>query len=402
MSTSAPPAANIVDVLVIGAGPAGSAAALTLARAGVNVRMVDRARFPREKLCGDTVNPGTLALLDRLGPGAQLRERAHAITGMVVTGPGGAAIHADYPDGLKGAAVTRRELDLLLVEAATRAGARFDAGVMVRAPLVGERNRLAGVRVAAGSADHDIYAKVVIAADGRHSRLAFHLGLARYAAAPKRWAFGAYYIGVDGMSTRGEMHLRTDGYVGLAPLAGGVTNVCVVRELQTAFRAHRMDAEQVVQAAIDGDPQLRDRFTRAQQVSEVVSLGPLAVDAKAAGYPGLLLAGDAAGFVDPMTGDGLRFAIRGGELAAEAAMRELETGRPAHQELAAARQREFGAKWRVNRSLRWLTTSPRALSVAAAIAPRWRGPFERLIGIAGDCGIASEPADHKAPAPQSA
>ena len=130
---------RIVDVLVIGAGPAGSAAALTLTRAGVTVRVVDRARFPREKLCGDTVNPGTLALLDRLGPGALVRARAQAITGMLVTGPGRAAIGADYPDGLKGAAITRRELDLLLIEAATRAGARFDAGVMVRAPLVGEK-----------------------------------------------------------------------------------------------------------------------------------------------------------------------------------------------------------------------------------------------------------------------
>jgi len=193
---------------------------------------------------------------------------------------------------------------------------------------------------------------------------------------------------VDGMSSRGEMHLRADGYIGLAPLGGGVTNVCVVRELHTAFRAHRVDAEQIVAAAIADDAWLRDRFAQARQVSEVVSLGPLGIDAKAAGYPGLLLAGDAAGFIDPMTGDGLRFAVRGGQLAAAAALRELETGQSSHHELAAARQREFGAKWRVNRGLRWLTARPRALGVATAVAGRWNGPVARLVGVAGDCALA--------------
>ena len=76
--------------------------------------------------------------------------------------------------------------------------------------------------------------------------------------------------------------------------------------------------------------------------------------------PGLLLAGDAAGFVDPMTGDGLRFALRGGELAAHAALDELASGRPAFARLAALRRREFSTKWRINRALRVMVGSPRA------------------------------------------
>ena len=138
------------DVLIIGAGPAGASAAIALAQAGLRVRVVDRARFPREKLCGDTLNPGTLSILDRLGVGSGVREKALAISGMTVTGPGGVSVSSDYGDGLQGGAITRRELDLMLIEAAARAGARVDAGVMVRAPLVGEQ-RLTGVRVAAGA-----------------------------------------------------------------------------------------------------------------------------------------------------------------------------------------------------------------------------------------------------------
>jgi geranylgeranyl reductase family protein len=377
------------DVLVVGAGPAGSIAALILARAGVKVRLVDRARFPRDKLCGDTLNPGSLAILDRLGIAMPVRRRALAITGMDITGPGGARISADYPQGHPGASMTRRELDVLLVEAAAAAGATFEAGVMVRAPLITtDTSRIIGVRIAGSGEDHDLRARVVIAADGRHSRIAFGMGLACYADAPKRWAFGAYFVNVAGMSSHGEMHIRPDGYIGIAPLPGGVANVCVVRELKNVFRAQRIQSDRIVDAAVRSDPVLRERFARARQVSEVTSLGPLAVDCRSAGYPGLLLAGDAAGFIDPMTGDGMRFALRGGELAAEAALRELATGAPACDDLQVARAREFAQKWRINRGLRALVASPRALDVAARVAKGWNAPVRMLVRVAGDVNVA--------------
>ena len=117
-------------------------------------------------------------------------------------------------------------------------------------------------------------------------------------------------------------------------------------------------------------------------------LGPLAVDAQGSGWPGLLLAGDAAGFVDPMTGDGLRFAIRGGMLAADAAMREVATGAAQHAALDRRRRREFAGKWRVNRALRALVGSPSGVALAARVAQYWDLPIRSLVAIAGDVALA--------------
>ena len=94
------------DVLIVGAGPAGTIAGLVLARAGVRVQLLDRAEFPRDKLCGDTINPGALSILDRLGLGTAVRRRSIPVTGMTVTGPGGSSVSADYGT-LCGAAIVR-------------------------------------------------------------------------------------------------------------------------------------------------------------------------------------------------------------------------------------------------------------------------------------------------------
>ena len=379
-------AAGHADALVIGAGPAGSVAALTLARAGVRVRLIDRATFPRDKLCGDTLNPGSLSILDRLGIGAAVRACALPITGMTVTGPG-AEVSADYPDGLRGMSLTRRCLDQLLLDAAVAAGASVDTGVAVSDPVM-DGDRVAGVRLAGRRQQGELRAPIVIAADGRGSRVASKVKLASYARSPRRWAFGAYFSHVARMSPRGEMHIRRGSYIGVAPLPGGLTNVSVVLDDRGGLPIPRTEQQAIVRRTVEGDAVLRDRFAFATQVSPVTVLGPLAVNARAAGCPGLLLAGDAAGFVDPMTGDGLRFALRGGELAAHAALEELSSGQPAFEQLDARRRREFSMKWRINRALRLMVGSPRALGLAAFASTWWSSPVEYLIELAGDVQLA--------------
>jgi flavin-dependent dehydrogenase len=285
--------------------------------------------------------------------------------------------------------LTRRRLDQLLLNAAADAGVCVETGVGVREPIV-EQGGVVGVRLACRGSEV-LRARVVIAADGRGSRLAGRVNLSSYASAPRRWAFGAYFANVTRMTARGEMHIRRGAYIGVAPLPGGLTNVSLVLDglhPGEPGRDARAEQQTIVRRALAADAVLRDRFAAATQVSPVTVLGPLAVNARAVGCPGLLLAGDAAGFVDPMTGDGLRFALRGGELAAQAALDELASGRPAYTKLAALRRDEFSTKWRINRGLRMMVGSPGAVGLAALISNWWSGPVEYLIHLAGDVGLA--------------
>ena len=373
----------MTDVLIAGAGPAGAIAALVLARAGARVMIVDRARFPRDKLCGDTVNPGAFAVLKRLGLG-EVVEGGLEIEGMLVTGDARVQVRATYGDGQTGRALSRRILDARLLEAAARAGAEVLEGVLAEAPDVDADGTVRGLLLKSKTSRTRSLAQVTIAADGAHSRLARALRLTRTPSAPRRWAVGALFHDVQGVSTVGEMHVRSDRYIGVAPLPGAITNGCVV----SADREF-LKCRDVLLSVLRRDRATASRFAHARLLAPPVTLGPLAADATAAGAPGLLLAGDAAGFIDPMTGDGLRFAFRGAELAAAAALRVLEEGwKDAHVRLAIDRAREFGPKWRFNRVLRRVVASPLAVRAAAAGAHLSPGLLRHAIRYAGDVGVA--------------
>jgi flavin-dependent dehydrogenase len=381
------------DVVIAGAGPAGSVAATVLARAGARVALIDRARFPRHKLCGDTLNPGVLTILRRLELASVAELCGLPIAGMILTGEDGATVEGRYPDGLVARAIRRSDFDWALVREAAAAGANVLDGTVVIDPIVdngGPRPSVAGLRVRATSgAERDVRGAVTIGADGRRSRIAFGLGLSRHPVRPRRWAVGVYAARVDGMSQFGEMHVRRGCYLGVAPLPNGLTNVCLVKSAAPAD-ADLRDPLGAVKKALAGDRVLRERFARARFVAAPTVVGPLAVDATGAPLPdGLVLAGDAAGFVDPMTGDGLRFAVRGGELAAEAALRALAHGwAGVHDQLAAWRRREFGAKYRFNRALRGVVGSPVTVRLATAGALVLQPLLRSLIYRAGDCDLA--------------
>jgi len=375
------------DVAIAGAGPAGALAARILATAGLRVSLFDRARFPRHKLCGDTLNPGALAVIRRHADVTSLIEGSDPIGGMLLTGPDGVRVRGEYGGGVAGRSITRKVLDQWLIDRAVESGATLHEGVVIRDVATAE-GRVAGV-ITNGRDGHSLMhpARMVIAADGRRSAIAIGRGLVRQPARPRRWAIGAYFSDVAGVTRLGEMHVRHGHYIGVAPVPGGLTNACLVLPHNSGDLRLCRPAD-VLDRYLKADPELSARFANARAVAPPTMLGPMAVDASGAGEPGLLLAGDAAGFIDPMTGDGLRFALMGAELAAAIVKEALEGTLPidrAHRELAARRRAAFQSKWRFNRALRALVSSPASVSAAAVTAKVWPSLFGRMIRFAGDC-----------------
>jgi flavin-dependent dehydrogenase len=325
--------------------------------------------------------------------------RGLPVDGMMVTGEG-AAIVGRYPHGLQGRAIRRADLDWILLRAAMAAGCRFEPDVAVRrVSVAGTRSAPVGRADVArrGGAADVLQAAAIIAADGRSSTIGFAHGFLRHPIRPRRWAVGGYFTGVispklaNGRSSVfGEMHIRRDSYVGVAPLPDGMTNVCLVRPSVPGDPGFR-DPAALLRTAIESDDVLRERFAAATPIGDPVVLGPLAVDSTGrAPIAGLLFAGDAAGFIDPMTGDGLHFAIRGGELAADAALSALAHGwDTVHDAHAAARARAFRAKWRFNRALRSVVASRAALSLGGVGARLVPGALRAIVARAGDCDQAA-------------
>ncbi len=376
----------MLDVIIAGAGPAGAVSAWVLTRAGARVLVVDRETFPRDKLCGDTLSPGAVAVLASIGLEGGPLVAARPLHGMLVSGPH-RTVPVRYGDRRVGLAIRRSALDAWLIGEAVRAGARFESGWVAQEPLVQDTaggDLVRGLRLVRRS-DRSVSTRVpalmTIAADGSRSTVARSLGLIAHPERPRRWAFGAYASGIREVGDLGEMHIRPGRYLGIAPVADDLANVCAVTGPRPAGRTPLA----VIQQVINEDPRLRKRFAGAAFEPGVRVLGPLAVTALAAGVPGLLLAGDAAGFVDPMTGDGLFLAIQGAILATREALRTLEHGdfAGAVVRLQADRQAVVGAKLRFNRTLRALVDSPAAIRLAeygAAIAP---GVVGRVVRYAG-------------------
>jgi flavin-dependent dehydrogenase len=375
----------MLDAIIAGAGPAGTITALLLARTGARVLLIDRATFPRAKLCGDTLNPGAVRFLASIGLTGGPLTHALPLAGMRVSSPR-AEVSARYDGGQVGLSLTRRDLDTWLVDEAMRSGVRFESPLRIVGPLVEESAGEMIVRglqvVSPTGVTTRLPARMTIAADGRRSVVARAVGLHAASRAPRRWAFGTYATDVPGMTDLGEMHLRAGWYLGLAPLAGGLTNVCLV----TGPRPGGRTPIEILHRTIEADPALAARVRAARLTGDFQVLGPLATDVTAAGLPGLLLAGDASGFVDPMTGDGLHLAMQSARLAAEEALRALDTDDiwQAPARLQRRRRALLGTKLQFNRMLRRLAGSPRAIDVAGSIGRVAPSAVRMAICYAGD------------------
>lgn len=340
---------GMYDAIIVGAGPAGAVCASTLANAGRRVLLLDRANFPRDKVCGDCLNPAVWPIIDRLG----LRERLLALPHTAVReisyhGIGGTDIRFPMSHATE-IVVKRRDLDALLVARAVEAGAEFRDGVTVS-------------RIASGwevGSDAGLFrAPVVIAADGRNSAVARLAGRLP-TTARERIAIQCHCPRPVWHGDAVRMMFYPGGYGGTARLGDEDINLCLVASPDHLAMVQTMAMREF---ALPPNTEWR-------------TVSPLArADATDIASDGLFLVGDAARVVEPFTGEGIYYAMRSGELAAEALISEgnaQDAYRTAHREMYR------GRLW-INRLARMAGMHPQVTSLALKVMRLWPAPLRAL------------------------
>jgi len=375
------------DVVVVGGGPAGSASAVFLRRRGHDVVLIDEARFPRDKVCGESVSPGSRRILADLGAAEAVAALGpHPLRGMTLTSPDGTSFRGEYRDVAEpGFAVRREALDKVLLDSARSTGAEVREGVRATG-LVFEDGSVAGVTCEDGRGPETLHARLVIGADGRRSVVARRLGLLREHPTLRKFAVRGYWEGMEGLEDRGEMHVGGGGYCGVAPLSAGRANVTFVLDRREMARAGG-DLETFYRETLRRWPQVHERLARAVPLGTPCAIGPLALQASRVSAPGALLVGDSAGFYDPFTGEGVTLALRSAEMAAAVADRALRSRSADGADLRAydcARHIATRDKFRINRMLQRVVAWPSLSNLMARRLSRRPDLADRLVGIAGD------------------
>jgi len=331
------------DVGIVGAGPAGAATALRLARAGIHVCVIERTRFPRTKACGEYLSPGAVAMLEGLGVGRALSAQATPLRGIRFFGSG---TSAELPFSTPGWSLPRATLDAALLDAAVAAGASQLLGRAERF-FASEHGVRIDVRLPSGETQH-CHARIVVGADGMQSTVAREFSLAARVRGPRRFALGGHYAGLHGLDQYVEMFVEGSSYFAINPFTHSRANVMLVVDEEELHRG-RGDVDRFMRdraSALSGG---RIRFDEAQLEGKRIAIGPLSSSARRYSAQNVLLAGDSAGFIDPFTGQGVYLALYASQLATRAITQRLSGYA---SEAGAWRQYESGLRAELRRRKR--------------------------------------------------
>jgi flavin-dependent dehydrogenase len=382
----------VTEVLVIGAGPAGAAAAIQFARAGRDVLLVDRCRFPRLKPCGEYYNPECCRLLGELEVLGRI-EAAGAVrlpTLAMGTGEGcglQCALDSVAPAGAFALSLGREVLDAILVEEARRAGAVVWEGTTFREPIV-EDGAVVGACVERDGRHLEVRARLTLAADGLRSRFARKLGLGGGDGGRRKLGLAARYAASGGQPGRVEMHAGADGCCGIA-VRGHEANLGMVVDAAHAGAIGGNPAA-FFDAALVEYPALRRAVSGSP--TSIRTVGPLTWRTRRKSSAGCLLLGDAAGFYDPFTGQGVTFALLTAELAFRVGDAALGEGA-----LSAPRLREYDRLWRavlapriaLQRAIQAVLGRPALLRHVLGRLERHPEAARTLIGVISDVAAPS-------------
>jgi geranylgeranyl reductase family protein len=340
--------AEVADVIIVGAGPSGSTAAYYLASAGLDVLVLEKSQFPREKVCGDGLTPRAVRALTAMGIPTSPGDGWVRNQGLRIIG-GGYRAEVPWPDlssfPAYGLVRTRLDFDQLLVQHAEKAGARVQQGVTVTGPVLDDRTgHIAGVVAQETSGGKDAppltyRGRVVLAADGNSSRLSVSMGLRKRDDRPIGVAVRTYYTNPrhadDWMEAwldlrDGETVLP--GYGWVFGMGDGTSNVGLGL-LNTSASFQNTDYRALLRRWLETMP-AEWGLTEENRTQPVRGAAlPMGFNRTPHYTRGLLLAGDAGGMVNPCNGEGIGYALESGELAARVIAQALARPTAASAEL---------------------------------------------------------------------
>ena len=365
------------DVAIAGAGLAGSALALGLAKSGVRVALLDSSSFPRDKVCGEFLSPECWGVLDRMGLAGEVETSGyHAIHAVRLSTPGGREIVADVRghDGLPGIGLSRSMLDDLLVRRAREAGVCVFESSRVGGAIV-ENGRVVGVQ-ARGASPLAIRARVTVAADGRHSALVKQTGRTRVRswARPRLFGLKRHLRAADPDAAERPgtvgLHLVRGGYGGTCQVEDGSTNLCALLP-EAMVKERRGDLDRVARECLGRNPALARLLDSGEPLGEWKAVADVRVQVSRPAVPGIFYLGDACGTVDPLGGQGMTMAFLGAEVLGPLVKRALASGRggdaEAQAEALAAWHRRFDRRVFLCRAFHHILVNPGFIDVSSSL-----------------------------------
>jgi geranylgeranyl reductase family protein len=322
------------DVIVVGAGPAGSTAAAYLARAGLDVLLLEKSSFPREKVCGDGLTPRGVKQLIDLGIDTREDNGWLHNKGLRVVG-GGVTMELDWPDLATfpnyGLVRPRMDFDEMLANTAKAAGARMHENTTVTKAII-ENGRVVGVEAKQGPEKNPVTyrAPITVACDGVSARLALSVGLQKDDAKPMGVAVRRYYSSPRTKDDYLESHLELwapdgkllPGYGWIFGMGDGTVNVGL-GILSTSKAYGTTDYRQLLRSWLDGTPE-EWGFREENATSRIGGAAlPMGLNRKPHYRAGLVLVGDAGGMVNPFNGEGIGYAMESAKIASESVVQAL-------------------------------------------------------------------------------
>ena len=344
------------EVIVVGAGPGGATAAAALAQAGRDVLLLDRQSFPRDKICGDAVSLGAVQIMNDLGMAdqvraAQQRGEFYPLDGMRLVSPSGHTLHADFhrgPAGEESYVAPRLYFDAVIQQHAVESGACYRRAE-VAGPLL-EDGRVVGVLARENGDNHAFRAPVVIGADGVTSTIMRQLRpeTNQHEDTHRAVALRAYIEGIELFPHKVEFFLYDEvlpGYAWIFPAGEDVANIGLGMRLDV-FRKHKRNLKKMLSDFL-AMPDIRPRLKNSYALRDVAiwQLNFGSQEGLQHAFDGALLVGDAAGFINPLTGGGIHNALISGVLAAQTVDEALRRGDVSRESLCVYEERCNEAMW---------------------------------------------------------